>query len=294
MVWRQAVEVAVHPRRCEVLEALEGDAGLGWVHWILGTTETGQEACLVNEPSFREVVGQFLDAAALLNLLLVEDDAHAVFGHADHDLRTALEEHPGRNLLVNADGGDLRLGRDVNLVRQRHLGLSGLFLAGHANDELARAVNNLSVGKPDGTPGGNLGGKDHLVLGLLSGVGDVELLRPALQSEVRGVSTGEGVHQSPKGAACALALDGGCPIGHVHGELVGFVDDGVDAKEAKGAGLAGRFGHVQRKRCAEGGVGIDVHVGAHRQRTRVGQPADDLISSDQGGAHGVRRYGRVL
>ena len=294
VVWREAVEVAVHPRRCEVLEALEGDAGLGRVHWILGTTEAGQEACLVNEPSFREVVGQFLDAAALLDLLLVEDDAHAVFGHADHDLRTALEEHPGRNLLVNADGGDLRLGRDVNLVRQRHLGLSGLFLAGHANDEFTRAFNNLSVGKPDGTPSGNLGCKDHLVAGLLSGVGDVELLRPALQGEVRGVRTGEGVHQSAEGAARSLALDGGCSIGHVHSELVSFVDDGVGAKEAKGAGLAGRFGHVQRKRCAESGVGIDVHVGAHRQRTRVGQPADDLISSDQGGAHGVRRYGRVF
>ena len=86
--------VAVHPRRCEVLEALEGDAGLSRVHWILGATEAGQETCLVNEPSFRKVVGQFLDAAALLDLLLVEDDAHAVFGHADHDLRTALEEHP--------------------------------------------------------------------------------------------------------------------------------------------------------------------------------------------------------
>ena len=128
VVWREAVEVAVHPRRCEVLEALEGDAGLSRVHWILGTTEAGQEACLVNEPSLRKVVGQFLDATALLNLLLVEDDAHAVFGHADHDLRTALEEHPGRNLLVNANGGDLRLCRDVNLARQRHLGLSSLFL----------------------------------------------------------------------------------------------------------------------------------------------------------------------
>ena len=119
VVWREAVEVAVHPRRCEVLEALEGDAGLSRVHWILGTTEAGQEACLVNEPSFREVVGQFLDAAALLDLLLVEDDAHAVFGHADHDLRT-LEEHreePSRQC-----DSDVRLGRDVNLVRQRHLG----------------------------------------------------------------------------------------------------------------------------------------------------------------------------
>ena len=150
----------------------------------------------------------------------------------------------------------------MNLVRQRHLGLSGLFLAGHANDELARAVNNLSVGKPDGTPGGNLGGKDHLVAGLLSGVGDVELLRQRFRARCAGCARGG---RTPKRQRrCLLALDGGCPIGHVHGELVGFVDDGVDAKEAKGAGLAGRFGHVQRKRCAEGGVGIDVHVGAHR------------------------------
>ena len=133
-------------------------------------------------------------------------------------------------------------------------------------------------------------GKDHLVLGLLSGVGDVELLRASGRG-ARGEHE-EGDTKAPKALPAPLPLMADAPLDMSTASWSASSTTVLAPRKRRVQGLpadSAMYSASAALKAASASTCTWVHTVSGPGWTA----SDDLISSDQGGAHGVRRYGRV-